>query len=48
MIKSDEWMLYSNDKINENDNNEIENSLTDNIVKTNLGAVTDATDQFVY
>jgi sarcosine oxidase subunit gamma len=47
-LSPDEWMLYSNDKINENDNNyEIENSLTDNIVKTNLGAVTDVTDQFV-
>ena len=47
-LSPDEWMLYSNDKINENDNNyEIENSLSDNIVKTNLGAVTDVTDQFV-
>ena len=41
-LSPDEWMLYSNDKINENNNNyEIENSLSDNIVKTNLGAVID-------
>ena len=41
-------MIYSN-KISDTDNNnyEIENLLTKNITKTNLGAITDVTDQFV-
>ena len=47
-LSPDEWMIYSN-KISDTDNNnyEIENLLTKNITKTNLGAITDVTDQFV-
>ena len=47
-LSPDEWMIYSN-KISDTDNNnyETENLLTENIIKTNLGAVTDVTDQFV-
>ena len=47
-LSPDEWMIYSN-KISDTDNNnyETENLLTKNIIKTNLGAVTDVTDQFV-
>jgi sarcosine oxidase subunit gamma len=41
-------MIFSNDKIDENTNNyEIAKLLDKNISKTNLGAVTDVTDQFV-
>ena len=47
-LSPDEWMIYSN-KISDTDNNnyETENLLTKNITKTNLGAITDVTDQFV-
>ena len=47
-LSPDEWIIYSN-KISDTDNNnyEIENLLTKNITKTNLGAITDVTDQFV-
>ena len=47
-LSPDEWMIYSN-KISNTDNNnyETENLLTKNITKTNLGAITDVTDQFV-
>ena len=47
-LSPDEWMLYSNETFNsENNDYEIENQLNKNISKTNLGAVTDVTDQFV-
>ena len=47
-LSPDEWMVYSNETINsENNGNEIENLLNKNIYKTNLGAVTNVTDQFV-
>ena len=47
-LSPDEWIIFSN-KISDTDNNnyEIENLLTKNITKTNLGAITDVTDQFV-
>ena len=47
-LSPDEWIIYSN-KISDTDNNnyEIENLLTKNITKTNLGAITDVTDQFI-
>jgi sarcosine oxidase subunit gamma len=47
-LSPDEWMIYSN-QISNSDNNdyEIENLLNNNISKINLGAVTDVTDQFV-
>tara|TARA_B100000035_G_scaffold285213_1_gene268629 strand:+ start:304 stop:867 length:564 start_codon:yes stop_codon:yes gene_type:complete len=47
-LSPDEWMIFSNEKIDENTNNyETEKLLINNISKTNLGAVTDVTDQFV-
>ena len=47
-LSPDEWMIYSNETSSLEDNDyEIENLLNKNISKTNLGAVTDVTDQFV-
>ena len=47
-LSPDEWMIFSNDPINENTNDyETEKLLNNNISKLNLGAVTDVTDQFV-
>ena len=47
-LSPDEWMIYSNEISNPNNNDyETENLLTQNISNTNLGAVTDVTDQFV-
>ena len=47
-LSPDEWMIYSNEVSDPNDNDyETENLLNKNISKTNLGAVTDVTDQFV-
>ena len=47
-LSPDEWMIYSNEPINENNNNyETEELLNNNISKLNLGAITDVTDQFV-
>ena len=47
-LSPDEWIIYSNEVSNINNNNyEIENLLNKNISKINLGAVTDVTDQFV-
>ena len=47
-LSPDEWMIYSNETLNSESNDyEIENLLNKSISKTNLGAVTDVTDQFV-
>ena len=47
-LSPDEWMIYSNEPINENTNNyETQELLNNNISKLNLGAITDVTDQFV-
>ena len=47
-LSPDEWMVVSNNKINkENNNYEIEGLLFNKISNTNLGAVTDVSDQFV-
>ena len=47
-LSPDEWMIYSNEVSDPNNNDyETENLLNKNISKTNLGAVTDVTDQFV-
>ena len=47
-LSPDEWLIYSNEILNsENNDYETENLLNKNISKTNLGAVTDVTDQFV-
>ena len=47
-LSPDEWMLVSNEVVSENANTyEIEDNLINNISKTNLGAVTDVSDQYV-
>ena len=47
-LSPDEWMIFSNQPVDENTNNyETEELLNKNISKLNLGAVTDVTDQFV-
>ena len=47
-LSPDEWMVVSNEIIKKDNNKyELEESLYNNISKTNLGAVTDVTDQFV-
>ena len=47
-LSPDEWMIFSNQPMDENTNNyETEELLNKNISELNLGAVTDVTDQFV-
>ena len=47
-LSPDEWMIISNNTINKGSNQyEIEELLFNRISKTNLGAVTDVSDQFV-
>ena len=47
-LSPDEWMIFSNEHVDENTNNyETEELLNNNISKLNLGAITDVTDQFV-
>ena len=47
-LSPDEWMLISNETVNKDNNTyEVESSLITNISKTNLGAITDVSDQFV-
>ena len=47
-LSPDEWMVVSNDKVQKNNYKyELEELLYNNISITNLGAVTDVTDQFV-
>ena len=47
-LSPDEWLIYSNEPVDENINNyETEELLNNNISKLNLGAITDVTDQFV-
>ena len=47
-LSPDEWLVVSNNTIDkENNNYEIEELLFNKISKTNLGAVTDVSDQFV-
>ena len=47
-LSPDEWMIFSNRTIDkENNNYEIEELLYNKISKTNLGAITDVSDQFV-
>ena len=47
-LSPDEWIIVSNNIINNDNNNyEIEELLFNKISKTNLGAVTDVSDQFV-
>ena len=47
-LSPDEWLVISNNSINkENNDYEVEDLLFNKISKTNLGAVTDVSDQFV-
>ena len=47
-LSPDEWMIFSNEVSNTGSNDyQTENLLNKSICKTNLGAVTDVTDQFV-
>ena len=47
-LSPDEWMLFSNKVVDkENNNYDIEELLFNKISKTNLGSVTDISDQFV-
>ncbi|MAJ66493.1 MAG: sarcosine oxidase subunit gamma [Candidatus Pelagibacter sp.] len=47
-LSPDEWMIFSNEPVDESTNNyETEKLLNNNISKLSLGAVTDVTDQFV-
>jgi len=47
-LSPDEWMLISNETVNKDNNTyEVEGGLITNISKTNLGAITDVSDQFV-
>jgi sarcosine oxidase, subunit gamma len=47
-LSPDEWMIISNNIINkENNNYEIEELLFNKISKTNLGAITDVSNQYV-
>ena len=47
-LSPDEWMIFSNEPVDEETNNyETEELLNKNISKLNLGAITDVTDQFV-
>ena len=47
-LSPDEWMLVSNNTVDkENNKYEIEELLFNKISKTNLGAITDVSDQFV-
>ena len=47
-LSPDEWMIFSNETIDETTNNyETEELLNNKVSNLNLGAVTDVTDQFV-
>jgi sarcosine oxidase, subunit gamma len=47
-LSPDEWMLISNEVVKEDTNTYVvEDNLINNISKTNLGAITDVSDQFV-
>ena len=47
-LSPDEWMIFSNNIIEKDNNNyELENLLFSSISKNNIGSVSDVTDQFV-
>ena len=46
-LSPDEWMIHSNNPIENNNSYELEESLYANISKNNLGSVSDVSDQFV-
>ena len=45
-LSPDEWMVYSNDKVNLNDSNTLEDNLFNEISKVKLGSVTNITDHW--
>ncbi len=46
-LSPDEWMIYSNNKINLNDSNTLENNLFNEISKVKIGSVTNVTDHWI-
>ena len=46
-LSPDEWFLYSNDKIDINDANVLENKLFNEISKVKLGSVTNVSDHWI-
>jgi len=46
-LSPDEWLLYSNDKIDPKNNNSLEDKLFNEISKVKLGSITNVTDQWV-
>jgi len=46
-LSPDEWMVYSNNKINQNENNDLENKLFNEISKVKLGSVVSVTDHWI-
>ena len=46
-LSPDEWMVYSNDKVNLNDSNTLEDNLFNDISKVKLGSVTNVTDNWI-
>ena len=46
-LSTDEWLLYSNDKIDLKNNNSLEDKLFNEISKVKLGSVTNVTDHWV-
>ena len=46
-LSPDEWLLYSNDKIDPKNNNSFEDKLFNEISKVKLGSVTNVTDHWI-
>ncbi len=46
-LSPDEWMIYSNNKININDANILEDNLFNEISKVKIGSVTNVTDHWI-
>ena len=46
-LSPDEWLLYSNDKIDLEDSNSLDNRLFNEISKVKLGSVTNVTDHWI-
>ena len=46
-LSPDEWLIYSNDKIDQKDTNSLEDKLFNEISKVKLGSVTNVTDHWI-
>ena len=46
-LSPDEWLLYSNDKVDLTNNNSLEDNLFNEISKVKLGSVTNVTDHWI-